>query len=179
MTTAGASRVHRDALFSPRERGRAIRADQGAHNPSMGTRSTRVGYSRTRCSRSQRVLPHLHGTGVDLHLFSGGLTKSACDRRAKSACDRTARVRRTMDRRYLQHQIDANALSIIALRPERATRAAACCNTGRSSTCRRSRSWTSPARSHRSGSNNRMGRRQLLSEPRSVSCILRCFGPQS
>jgi hypothetical protein len=75
---------------------------------------------------------------------------------------------------YSHRRIDRNAPSIIAIEPERATRAAACCNTGRSRTCRRSRSWTSPARSHRWGSNSRMGHRTLASERRSVSCFLRC-----
>lgn len=75
---------------------------------------------------------------------------------------------------YSHRRIDRNAPTIIALEPERATGAAACCNTGRSRTCRRSRSWTSPARSHTWGSNSRMGHRTLASELRSVSCILRC-----
>jgi hypothetical protein len=75
---------------------------------------------------------------------------------------------------YSHRRIDRNAPTIIALEPERATGAAACCNTGRSRTCRRSRSWTSPARSHTWGSNNRMGHRTLASELRSVACILRC-----
>jgi hypothetical protein len=60
---------------------------------------------------------------------------------------------------YSHRRIDRNAPTIIALEPERATDAAACCNTGRSRTCRRSRSWTSPARSHTWGSNSRMGHR--------------------